>query len=116
MEAIRAAFRDYFNASGPELPDPVPPKGAVAGGGWTVRYVVGADAQGRPALDFLAEHRLSTPVHGRIAADGTAETLDSFRDHYVFNPAIDADEDAARARMEAHNRRVARELKRKGLL
>jgi hypothetical protein len=116
MDPIRAGFRAYFGDADLELPDPVPPKGAVTGGGWTVRFVLGADKQGAPVLNFLAEYRMMPPVHGCITADGSAAILDSFQDHFVFDPAVDGDEAAARRRMEAHNRRVARELRRKGLL
>ena len=86
------------------------------GGSWSVRFVLTRDAQGAPVLDFLAEHRLTSPRHARITGDGSVETFDAYLDHYVFNPATDKDEHAARRRMEEHNRRVSRELKRKGLL
>jgi hypothetical protein len=67
-------------------------------------------------LDFVSDYGMMPPMHGRITADGSAAVVDSFRDHFVFDPAVDGDETAARRRMEAHNRRVSRELKRKGLL
>lgn len=116
MDTIRDGFRSYFGDDGPELPDPLPSSGSVGGGGWTVRYVINPDTNGAPVLDFLADHGMMPPVHGRVAADGTAETVGTFLDHYVYNPAVDVDEDAARARMTEHNREVARELERVGLL
>ena len=116
MDALREGFRDYFGDGGPELPPEPPPSGSVSGGRWTVQYVIHRDQRGATTLDFLAEHGHGSLVHGRVNADGTAHTVGTFLEHYVFNPAIDADDDAARARMEQHNREVASELERVGLL
>jgi hypothetical protein len=116
MDAIREGFRNYFGDDGPELPDPPPPTGSVSGGGWTVRYVIHEDVPGEAALDFLAEYGHEPPVHGRVRGDGSTKTVATLLDHYVFNPALGDDEGAARARMEQHNRKFARELERVGLL
>ena len=67
-------------------------------------------------LDFLVEHGMQPPVHGRVKADGSAVTVGEFLDHYVVNPAVESDEDDAHARMHQHNREVADELARVGLL
>jgi hypothetical protein len=116
IEAIRGGFRAYFGDDGPQLPESPPSSGSLRRGGWTVRYLLNRDAHGAPVLDFLAEHGMMPAFHGRIADDGSAQTIGTFVDHYVFNPARDQDEDAARARMEQHNQEVADELRRVGLL
>ena len=117
MDALREGFRNYFGDGGPELPPEPPPSGSVSGGRWTVQWVIHRDQRGAATtLDFLAEYGHGPLVHGRVTADGTAHTVGTFLEHYVFNPAIDADDAAARARMEQHNREVASELERVGLL
>ena len=116
INALRDGFRSFFGDDGPELPDSPPSSGSSSGGGWTVRYVIRRDDGGRSVLDFLAEYGRMPPLHGRINDDGSGETVGTFLDHYVFDPEVDDDEAAARARMEAHNREVARELERVGLL
>jgi hypothetical protein len=116
LDLLRAGFREYFGGDGPELPDPVPSRGLASGGGWTARYVVHDDAAGHPVLDFLVQHGMQPPVHGRVDADGSAHTIGTFLDHSVFDPNVDGDEDAALARMEAHNQAVTDELRRVGLL
>ena len=70
----------------------------------------------RSVLDFLAEYGRMPPLHGRINDDGSGETVGTFLDHYVYDPDVEEDEGAARARMEAHNREVARRTRRVGLL
>jgi hypothetical protein len=77
---------------------------------------VNTDEKGSPVLDLFADHRLTEPVFGHISSDGSVELLDSFRSHFSFDPAIEGDEEAARARVQAHNNRVSEELRRGHLL
>ena len=95
MDHLREGFRDYFGDGGPELPLDPPPSGSVSGGRWTVQYVIHRDSQGATTLDFLAEYGGGPLVHGRVTADGAGHTVGTFLEHYVFNPAIDADDDTA---------------------
>jgi hypothetical protein len=115
MEAIRTAFRNYFDGD-VELPADLRPEGAeLSGGGWMVRYVPGVDERGQPYLDFLAEHRMTNPRHLRLHADGRREYLECYRESYAYDEDVPGDEAQARAEYRAHNRRVHALLVGKGL-
>lgn len=112
--AIRAGLAALLPDGAPVLPDPIPPRGTLTGDGWKIAYVVGVDAG--DGLDVLAEHRLGGPIHAHLAGDGTAVVLDSFEYEYGYDPDVEGAQEAADARMQAHNRRVHDELARKGLI
>lgn len=118
-QTIRAGFSDYFAPAEVELPDPIPARGEVRGGGWQVRFVVLEDEQGdtgAPCLDFFAQNRMTNSRHVRIAADGTASTLENYQDALITQPGEEDDWGKARARQAEHNERVTEILREKGLI
>lgn len=113
-DAVRAGLAALLPSDAPALPDPITARGTVSGGGWTITYVTGLG--GQAGVDVLAQSPLSSPIHAHIAADGTAQVLDSFEYEYGYDPEVPGDREAAQERMEAHNRRVHDELVRKQLI
>jgi len=111
--AIRTGFSAYFLGKAPMLPNPIPIKGSVSGGGWNVSFVLHSDPL---ALEFLAERSMQNPVHGRIHSDSTAVTLESFVDTFYIDQSIGETEEDGQRRMHEHNDRVAAELRAVGLL
>lgn len=112
---IREAFRQFFPGGGPELPDPIPDHGSVSDNDWFVRYALNADENGDPRLDFFARNPLTEPLFGQVSHDGTVETLDSYVEHYSYDPAVPGDESAAERRMRDYNEEVGRRLKMRRL-
>ncbi len=115
LAAMRKGWDDYFLGNGPTLPKPLPAKGRVTGGGWSATFVYD-DAGDRSTIEFLAEKSMEAPIHGRINADGSSETLDSYLDHFYVDPSLNETEADGRKRMQEHNNKLTRELRKKGLL
>jgi hypothetical protein len=115
LRHIRATFADTFADWEVELPTTIEAKGQIADGGWTITYVLG-ETEGEPSLEYIAEHRMTNMRHSKILADGEHVGLDTYADAIGFDPDIDVDETAARARYDAHNRRVTQQLRDAGLL
>ncbi len=113
--AMREGWDNYFLGNGPALPKPIPAKGRTSGGGWSATFVYD-DAGDHSTIEFLAEKSMDPPIHGRINADGSSETLDSFVDHFYVDPSLNETEADGRKRMHDHNEKVTRELRKKGLL
>ena len=116
MEKIRASFKDYIQAFGLELPEPIPAKGQLQQNGWFIKYVVTQDERQEPCLDFYADHPQTNPRHVRILHTGEVMALEGFLEGYSFDPNIEGDKEAALQRFRAHNERVGEELRRKGLI
>lgn len=115
MSKISAGFTEYFSAFGDfTLPDPIPPRGNISHSGWSIIYIFTQDEQGKPCLDFWAEHRMTSPRHVRIDSEGNIIGLDSFLESYSYDPEVDKSEEDARKRFEEHNRKVGEVLKEKG--
>ena len=113
--ALHAGFASYFQGRGPALPSPIPTQGATSGNGWSVRFVL-RELDGRPALELIAERGMQPPLRGRILADGTAVTLESYLDTWSVDPSRGETDDDGRRRMHEHNERVTAELRAVGLL
>jgi len=116
MNEIRHSFAQYFEGLDIQLPDPVPARGHIGKAGWAITYVLLQDEQGRPYLEFTASHRLTNPRHVSILHNGEEIALSSFQEDYTYDPDVPGDEEAAQARMTAHNEAVAEDLRKKGLL
>ncbi|MEX1020873.1 MAG: hypothetical protein WDZ49_14520 [Litorilinea sp.] len=111
--AIRTGFHDYFETANLELPDPIPARGTVEGNGWHVRFV---RHESPPAVDFFAQNRMTNTRHVRIAADGSAESLENYQDAIITQPGEEDDWAKARQRQAEHNQRVTEILREKGLI
>jgi hypothetical protein len=116
MERIRAGFKDYFQALGIELPEPIPAQGQLQQNGWFIRYVLTQDEQLESCLDFYADHPQTNPRHVRILHTGEVIALESFWDSFSFDPEIEGAKEAAWQEFREHNERVSAELRRKGLM
>lgn len=115
-EKIAQGFKGFFDTPGVELPTPIPAKGRVSGGGWSVTYVTGTDAQGQPYLDFFAQNRMTTSRHVRIDADGRAKSLENYQEALIFDAETGEDFGKASMKQEAHNQKVTKILEEKGLI
>jgi hypothetical protein len=117
MDKLREGFKAYFNnASGVELPEPLPERGEVRAAGWTIKFVRGTDADGAPCLDFFAQNRMTNSRHVRVLASGEIVALESYRDAIVFNDETGDDWGKALQARDEHNKRVTEALEAKGLL
>lgn len=116
MDRIRAAFAEMFSAWGITLPENIERDGVISEAGWSIRYHCAEDEQGEPTLELLAENRMTNSSRTLISADGTVTALESFADSYAFDPDDPEGAAAARAEMEAHNERVAEDLRKRGML
>ena len=111
QEAVmREAFERFFPGGGPQLPVPIPDHGHVADDDWNVRYALNADENGDPRLDFFAESRITEPLFGQVSHEGNVVALESFVDHYSYDPEVDGDKAAAEQAMDEHNAAVQRRL------
>ncbi len=115
-DKLRARFKAYFDAPGVELPSPIPPRGQLNGGGWTVKYVLGKAADGQPYVDFFAENRHTNSRHVRITAEGQDQSLENYQEAMIFDEETGDDWGKASAKQQAHNRKVTEILESKGLL
>ncbi len=115
MEKISETFARSFEYWDIHLPDPLPQKGTITEGGWTIDYVVLNDENGQPCLEYLASHRMTNTRHVRILSDGEEVNLPTLEDDYGYDPDVPGDREAAKARMRAHNQAVIEDLKAKGL-
>ena len=116
MTAIRDVFAGYFQHFGIQLPDPLPDRGQIRQGSWSIRYVVLRDEQGLPCLEFVAFNRFTNPRHERILSSGEIVSLPEIQEEFSYDPKVPGDRDAAQARMIEHNRAVMEDLRRKGLM
>ena len=96
-------------------PVPIPDHGRVSGNDWNVRYALNADENGDPRLDFLGESRLTEPLFGQVSHEGSAVALDSFVDHYSYDPEVEGDKAAAEQAMDEHNAAVLQRLRTRRL-
>jgi hypothetical protein len=111
---IRWTFADEFGEDACALPDPLPRTGSFSCGDWAFRFVVN-DLDGAPCLDLVA-HIGGSVQFERILASGELESGPNFWDMIVFDPDLDADDDAARHRHEGHNLHVTELMRSRGLL
>lgn len=116
IDAIAAGFKKYFDTPGLELPAPIPARGELGAGGWSVTYVLTHDAAGAACLDFFARNRLTNSRHVRIDAAGQASPLENYQDALIFEAGEPEDWGKAAARQADHNRKVTEILEAKGLL
>jgi len=116
MEKIRESFKNYFQAFGIELPEPIPSQGQLSINDWFIRYVLTQDEQQASCLDFYAHHPQTNPRHVRILRNGEVIALESFLDGFSFDPNIEGDKEAALKKFRKHNERVGEELRKKGLI
>lgn len=114
-EVIREAFQQFFPGGGPQLPLPIPDHGSVSGNDWTVRYALNADENGDPRLDFFAENRFTESVIGQVSHEGEAVALDSYADHYSYDPEVEGDKTSAEQQMNQHNSAVRQLLQTRRL-
>jgi hypothetical protein len=118
QEAIAAAFNDHFRNFGIRIePRDVVPgeRRSLSHRGWRVSFRIDPDDSGAPALEFYATHRMTSDRHVRIWADGQSQQLEAIDEFYVFDPKQPGSEEASRRRYEEHNRKVAQELRERGL-
>lgn len=116
MEKIRRAFKEYFDEFDIELPETIQVKGSIQEGGWSITYILNTDEDGKPALDFFAEHRMTNPQLVRIHADGRVEEVASIQETYSFDPDRKGDGERAQKEFQEHNDKVAKLLKERGFL
>lgn len=116
MEKIRRAFKEYFDEFDIELPETIQVKGSIQEGGWSITYILNTDEDGKPALDFFAEHRMTNPQLVRIHADGRVEEVASIQETYSFDPDKKGDGERAQKEFQEHNDKVAKLLKERGFL
>lgn len=105
MDDIGKVFADRFRTWDIRLPPGATASkkpGKIRKAGWSISYVFGDDC-----LEYYADHRMTSPYHGRIHSDGRSEILNSY---LTFCP-VGEEED-----FYAHNRRVSAILKAKGLI
>jgi hypothetical protein len=112
---IRDSFATYFMDCGLAISKPIPSKGTVSGSGWDVQFVFN-DNGNLSTLEFLAYRSTEPPIRGRIHADGSAETLESFIDTFYVDPSLSETDEKGLLRMQEHNDRVTEELRAVGLL
>lgn len=115
-DKLHEKFKAYFDTPGLELPAPIPAKGELKGGGWTVTYVKGQTASGEDYVDFFAQNRQTNSRHVRITAGGQDQALENYQDALIFENENDQDWGKASARQAAHNKKVTEILQSKGLL
>lgn len=88
--------------------------GSLHGAGWTIKYLFDQDEKGR-YLDYYATHRMTNDRHVRIYEHGEVVMLESPLEFMVF-PAGSTEDEQEQIRKEyfAENRRIYKELARKG--
>ncbi len=114
MDGFAARFAADFG--GLKLPPGVAEAcapGLVDGAGWRIRYVFGRDDRSS-LLDYLASHRMTNPLHGRLRATGEAASLPCTHEMLARDGTPESKE-RAEAEYRAHNRRIGEMLTRKGL-
>ena len=112
MNNIEQTFRDLFAHWEIQLPANATvdkKRGEICQSCWSISYVFVEDY-----MDYYARHRMTSPWHGRIYADGKVAELPAPREWYAFSD--ETDEVRAREEFFHHNRAVYAELKRKGLV
>ena len=112
MARFRRAFGELFD--GLELPRTLKQSGHFERDEWSFRYRVNEE-DGAPCLDLVAQIGGSEQLE-RILASGEVESGPSFREMIIFDPELDADDDAARRRFDEHNRHVGDVMRSRGLL
>lgn len=115
LDAIRAAFKRYFNAPDVELPQTLYTHGVVKKGDWHIAYRLDESETGEPTLDFFAENRHTNSRHVRITATGEYVTLENYQDALIFAPG-EEDWGKAATERDENNNKVTEILKSKGLL
>lgn len=118
LSAIRKAFKGYFGGQ-VELPKDIQPQSLdnySQQSGWSYSYILIADAQGLPQLDFTAEHRMTNTRHVSIAHDGTLTHLNSYQEGYSYDDNIPGDEARSQKECYEYNRKISAMLIAKGLL
>ena len=115
-DVFRSGLRALLPDDAPELPDPIPARGAVSDNHWTVRFALNADEDGELGLDFYADNPYTSSIHGRIADDGAVTMFDVMESQFSYDPEIEGDREAAEQRLQRRNEQVADELRRKGLI
>ena len=114
---IAATFAESFSAWGIALPEGALERGEpglIRHAGWTIRYILGADDNGS-YLEYYATHRMTSDTRIRIYGSGRTTELDAIWESFMFDAKKPGDEDRARQKYQAHNRRIAEELRQLGL-
>lgn len=114
---VAAAFAESFSAWGITLPEGALERrepGLIRHGGWTIRFIFGADEDGS-YLEYYATHRMTSDSRVRIYASGQSRELDAIWEAFVWDPKVPGDEDRARREYQEHNQRIGEELKELGL-
>lgn len=117
MSSIEELFAACFEPWGLTLPDGAIGRseaGLVAGSGWHVRYVFGADERG-DYLDFLASHRMTDQRHVRLREGVEPEDLPALQEMYS-HAGTEADRRRARQEYVDYNREIGALLRAKGLM
>jgi hypothetical protein len=116
MDKIRDKFNLHFKTANVQLPEPIPTRGEIRQGSWSIVYVVIPDEHGQPCLEFVANNRFTNSQHMRILNSGDIVPLPSWQEDFSFDPNVPGDREAAEARMNAHNEAVTADLQSKGLI
>jgi hypothetical protein len=116
MEKIREAFKEYFEGEDIELPQQIEKKGEISKARWGITYILTTDEEGKPSLEFIASHPLTNMSHILIKHDGELISLDAILEDYSYDPKIEGDKEQAEQEWHAHNKRVADELRERGLI
>jgi hypothetical protein len=116
LAKLRRGFSANFKSARVELPKTIEARGQLRTAGWTIDYVLDADPEGKPVLDFTAEHRMTNLRYVRVHADGHSELLGTIQETIAYDDTIPGDRERAEQEMQAHNERLAATLKAKGLI
>lgn len=98
------------------MPDPLPPKGYLSEGRWSVQYVLAEDEAHQVFLEFITSNPMTNSQHMRILQDGLILDLEYFWDSVSYDPQIPGDKEAAERRYREHNEVVAESLRKVGLI
>ena len=115
--AIEQRFAEYFANWDLRLPEGTVEReepGVIQGGGWTIRYVFGTDAEG-PFLEFYATHRMTNDTRVRIYSSGEMKALEALETMYAYDAKIPGDRERAADESRRRNNRIAKELEDLGL-
>jgi hypothetical protein len=116
MEKIREAFKEFFEGEDIELPQVIEKKGKISKERWGITYILTTDEEGKPALEFIASHPLTNMRHILIKQNGELISLDAMYEDFNYDPKIEGDKERAEKEWREHNKRVADELSKKGLI
>jgi hypothetical protein len=88
--------------------------GQIRKAGWHINYIFGLEGN-EPYVEYYASHRMTSDTRERIYESGRTESLPAIQEFMFYDPKKPGDEERARHDYEAHNRRIAEELRSLGL-